>query len=416
MPTISRTLAAAAALSLACIAGCAPGHGKHTSEGLKNSTARVNELKAMNEYQQAEQAFYAGDLDKARKSVDRSETISPNIARIRILKGRIQIEQGDLEGAMDTFQKAEAVDPKCVEAQYYQGILFERFAQSDKALDKFQKAAELEPSNPQYAIASAEMMVDMGKLDEAESYLSGLRTSFEHNAGVRQTLGHLAMMKHEHARAATLFNEARLLAPDDTGILEDLTYAQIATGKFAEAEFNLDRLLKAPANKDRRDLKLMRARCLSEVDRPVEARELLIELTGDSAGQKDAEAWIGLAHSSFVLRDFNRVRMAASRVIALRPDSPEGYMIKAIWQRQVGDLEGAITSLDSAVRFRGERTDPLMLQGMILEDLGQVERARNAYAAVLRQNPEHREAMAALESLASREGEGVTSVPEDSGH
>ena len=48
------------------------------------------------------------------------------------------------------------------------------------------------------------------------------QANFPSSAGVRQTLGHIAMMKNDVKRAAELFNEARLLAPDDNGILEDL--------------------------------------------------------------------------------------------------------------------------------------------------------------------------------------------------
>lgn len=393
-----RFAAISATLALAALAGC-KGHGEYTSKGITEANSRVSGLKAGNAYQQAEQSFFAGDLEKARKAIDNSVLINPSLAKSHLLKGRIMIEQGDLEGALESLQKAEACDPNCTEAYYYEGIVFERFAQSDKALEKYQKAAELEGTNAQYAVAAAEMMVDLGRLDEAETFLTTRKASFEHNAGVRQTLGHIAMIKHKNEKAAMLFNEARLLAPDDTGILEDLVHAQIATGKFPEAEFNLDRLLKVPGNKGRRDLKMMRARCLAEVDRPLEARDLLIDLTGDAAGQKDAEAWVGLGHVCFVLHDMNRLRMASARVIALAPASPEGYMLKAMWQRHMEDHEGALASLDEAVRLRGQRIDPLMLRGMILQDMGQLDEAMSSFAMVLQQDPENRDAKAAYDSL-----------------
>jgi tetratricopeptide (TPR) repeat protein len=414
-----RLAAISTALALAALAGC-KGHGEYTQKGLIDANNRMSGLKAGNAYQQAEQAFFAGDLEKARKAVDNSVLINPNLAKSHLLKGRIMIEQGDLEGALESLQKAEACDPNCTEAYYYEGIVFERFAQSDKALEKYQKAAELEATNAQYAVATAEMMVDLGRLDEAETFLTTRKASFEHNAGVRQTLGHIAMIRHKYEKACMLFNEARLLAPDDTGILEDLVHSQVATGRFAEAEFNLDKLLKVPTNKSRRDLKMMRARCLSEVDRPLEARDLLIDLTGDSAGQKDAEAWVGLGHVCFVLHDMNRLRMASARVIALAPASPEGYMLKAMWQRHMEDAEGVLASLDEAVRLRGQRIDPLILRGMILQDMGQLDQAIDSFAMVLQQDPANTDAKAAYESLLQQRtamgfeapGPGTATVPE----
>ena len=104
-------------------------------------------------------------------------------------------------------------------------------------------AAQLDPASPQYSLAAAEMMIDQCHLDQADDFLRARGPAFEHVAGVRQTLGHIAMMRGEHEAAAAFFNEARLLAPDDKAILEDLVRAQVAIGQYAQAEFNLTRLL-----------------------------------------------------------------------------------------------------------------------------------------------------------------------------
>ena len=55
------------------------------------------------------------------------------------------------------------------------------------------------------------------------------------------------------------------------------------------------------------------------LDRPVEAREILIKLTSDQAGSKDVEAWIELGNVSYVLRDQNRLRMSSQRVLSMAP-------------------------------------------------------------------------------------------------
>jgi tetratricopeptide (TPR) repeat protein len=382
--------------ALVALSGCAAKHGKYTSEQLARANDRVAGIKAGNAYDQARQAFLAGDLDKARKLVDNSITINPNVPKSHVLRGRILIEQSDLEGALASLQNAEMLDPATVEAQYYMGIVFERFSQSEKAFERYSKALELEPSNPQYAVAAAEMLIDLRRLDEAEEFLDSRNTSFDHNAGVRQTMGHIAALRGDYQRAAQLFNDARLLAPDDTGILEDLVQAQIAIGRFAEADFNLARLLKVPENKDRRDLRQMQARCLMALDRPVEARELLVSLTSDDAGMKDVEAWIELGNVSYVLRDFNRVRMAASRVSALAPTRFEGPLLRALWHRQQGDLTSALRCTEDAAARRGNSTQPLLLKALVLEELGQIGPAKATYRLVLEQDPSNTTAQNAL--------------------
>jgi protein O-GlcNAc transferase len=388
----------AAVVVLAGLAGCA-GHGDYTKDGLRNATNKMAGLKAGNEYQQAEQAFMAGDLDKGMKFIDRSLAINPTVAKSHVLRGRIQIEKNDLEAALQSLQRAEALDPKNVYAQYYQGIVYERFSQSADALAHYQKAGELDPANPQYAVAAAESMIDLGRTEEAEAFLSQQKPAFEHNAGVRQTLGHIAMLRGDNEKAVKLFGEAHLLAPDDSVVTEDLIRAQMATAQFGEAIFNIERVLKSPAGKDRRDMRQLQARCLISLDRPVEAREILIQLSNAPEGQRDVETWIELGNIAYVLKDQGRLRLAAQRATSLAPTRPEGFTLKALWYRRQGELAAALENLDKAVQRRGKETDPLMLRGLVLQELGRTTEAKAAFAAVLEQEPSNEAAKTAYTSL-----------------
>jgi tetratricopeptide (TPR) repeat protein len=382
--TMART---AVVLALLAAAGCS-GNGKYTSEHKERSHQRAAGMKAANEFEQARQAFMVGELEKAQRSIDRSITINPTVPRSHVLRGRILIEMSQLDGAMESLLKAEELDPENVEAQYYMGIVHERYSQLDEALERFRAAADLEPAHPQYALAAAETMMDMGLIDEAEEFLTSRSPSFQHHAGIRQTLGHIAMLRGDVERAVELLNEARLLAPDDWSLVEELAQLQYATSRFAEAEYNLSTLLQVPENKDRRDLQHLRARCLVRVDRPTEARELLISLTSDAAGQKDVEAWIELGNVCFVMRDNNRVRQSAARIVALAPHRPEGYMLRSLLHRRNGDLNAALENADRAVERRGTNVEPLLLRGLVLKDLGRDAEARSCFQQAARENPD----------------------------
>jgi tetratricopeptide (TPR) repeat protein len=398
-PNATTTLAAAGALGLLLLAGCHGGHGQYVKEEMSKSQMRVAEMKAANEYQQAYQSYCAGDLDKARKSIEQCLQINPSVAKSHVLRARILIEQSELEESVNSLLRAEALDPRSVDAQYYLGIVYERFTEPEKALERFTKAADLEPTNPQYAVAAAETLMDLHRLPDAEQFLTTRSTAYEHNAGVKQTLGHIAMLGGDTAKACRCFEEARLLAPDDNGVLEDLVRAQIATCKFGDAEFNITRLMKVKVNADRRDLKLLRARCLLNLDRSVEARSALLDLTSDDAGQKDVESWVLLGNTSYVLRDLNRVRMAYTRVIALAPDRTEGYMLRALWQRKQGDLPGALASVDKACERRGSDCEPVLLKGVILREMGRMAEAKVCFQTVVAADPQNEPAKKALASV-----------------
>lgn len=378
-------LGVAMAAGLACCGGCM-GHGSHTAPQVSQAKEKMNAMKAATEWQTARQAFFGGDLAKALKHVNISIGLNGDVPKSHVLKGRILMESSDLEGAAQSFEKAEALDPSNVEAQYYQGALFERLAEKDKAMERYLKAAELDPANPQYAIAAAEMMIDQGKLDQAEDYLHSRRSVFQHNAGVRQTLGHIATMRGDHAAASALFNEARLLAPDDLAILEDYARAQFDNKEFAEAEYCISKVLAKDEKGARRDLRLMRAECLMKLDRLVDARAVLAEMTQQEAGASDAAVWIQFGQVSFKLKDYPRVKTSAARVIAIDPKRPEGYMLKALFAKATGDLAGAEAALIESNKAR-PTADAYLLLGVVQKDLNKSEASQRSFEEAARLDP-----------------------------
>ncbi|MCE7974989.1 MAG: hypothetical protein DYG92_11820 [Leptolyngbya sp. PLA1] len=395
MSILARTARPARALTLRVLGTCLVAslalgacarHGKHTTAQINLATQRMAELKSATEYQMANQAFLAGDLDKALKHVNFSLELNPGIAKTHVLKGRVLLEMSKIEESSASLQQAASIDASNVDAAYYQGLLAERIDRKEEALAHYTRANELDATNPQYAIAAAEMLVALGRSDEAHAFLTDRREQFDHSAGVRQTLGHIALLRNDATTAARLFSEARLLAPDDTSIVEDLIRAQIATGDFGQAEFNLARLLAAPRNKDRRDLLQMRARCLVQIERPVEARDILLALTRDDAAAADPQTWIFLGQTAVALRDMPRVRLASTRAIALAPRNADGYVLRAIYQKNSGNPEAAEATLQEAVRLN-PTCENLILLGLTQQELGKATDAAATFKAAAAADP-----------------------------
>lgn len=399
-----RTVLVVLGLSAATLAGCSGQHGKYTTEHKNQAQERMSMLKSGTEWQMAHQQFLAGDIDKSLKTVNRSIAINPNVPKSHVLKGRILIEKGRLEEARTSLLEAEKLDPKNVEAQYYLGIIHEQFSQPAEALVRYQAAADLDTANPQYVVAAAEMLIQQGRLDEAEQYIQARRQNFEYNPAIRQSLGHIAMLRNDPKAAAERFNEALLLAPDDDAILEDVAQAQMAAANYAEAEFAVSRLLDREAFKDRRDLKLMRVKCLMALNRPVEARTILLDMTSDKEAGRDQQVWIELGNCAAVLKDRAHLRLAAMRVVALAPDRHEGYTLRALYNRLEGRAEEALTQLEQAVRFAGADTTPYILRALVLQDLGRPFEARQTLEAALTKNPNSQRLHAMLASLDAQTG------------
>jgi tetratricopeptide (TPR) repeat protein len=415
-----RALTASAAVMLAMLSGCS-GHGKYTQAHKDRAEQKINGLKAASLWDQARQAYLVGELDKAMVAIDESINANSEVPKSFVLRGRILLELGNYDQSIASFNQAITLDPdnaagQAVEAHYYTGVAHEQIGQRQEALDCFLKANELDPASAQYAVAAAEVMIDLDRVGGAEAFLLSRPASFENNAGVKQTLGHIAMLKGEPDHACDLFTQARLLAPEDACLIEDLARAQVQAGRYAEAEFNLAKLLENPENADRRDLAHLQARCLVEVDRPVEARTVLVALTSDDEGNKDLDAWMELGHISYVLGDPARVKQCAARVIALSPRTHEGYLLRALALRQEGDFPGALAALDSAVQYRGTDTSPLILRGLVAQQSGQIGIARTSFRDALASDPSNTQIRELLDASYGRaSGSTIVEVPEDSG-
>ncbi|MFU8828292.1 MAG: tetratricopeptide repeat protein [Phycisphaerales bacterium] len=407
-------LAAAGTLAItgaAALTGCG-GHGNYTEEFRQEANHRMDMVRAGTEWDMAHTQFLAGDLKKALRSVDKSLGMTDQVARPHSLKGRILFEMGENDRALESFARAIELDPAHAEAHYFTGIVYERLMQPRRALESYKAASTHDKNNPQYAIASAEMYIQLQELDSADALLSNPDRSYQNNAGVRQLQGHIAMMRGDIHEGIKLFHEACLLAPDEPSLLEDLARAQIAVGDFSEAEYSISRLLRMDKDNYRRDLQHLRARCLMELDRPVEAREIFNGLTREDRGSNDFAAWMGIAQVSIVLRENLRLREAANRMMRMAPERHEGYLMLAIYQRGRGELDSAAALLDKAIERSRKDPQPAVLQAMIYHDLGRPADALRSARTAQRIDPTSTQAQLLISALSGQTGDrAIVDVP-----
>lgn len=375
------------AVTLALASGCG-GTGAHTRDQTNAANEKMSVLKAGTEWQMGQQAFLAGDLEKALTKVENSLKINDTVVKSHVLKGRILIEQGRLGDALESLKLAETYGPMDPEAKYYLAIVFERLGQIEDARMAFQAASELDDMNPSYAVAAAEMWITLGEMDEAIGYLNSVPT-FEHHPGVRQTLGHIALMQQNAELAVRYFREAQLLEPEDTEIQEDLVSALIEAGRYSDADSNLMALMADEDFEDRRDLMHMRARCLMEMRRPIEARTVYQSLTHGDDGAMDIDAWIGLGNTAFMIGDERTLRRAASRVVLMSPEIPDGYTLMALYHRSVGSPADALASIEQSLDVDSQDGSAHAFRGMLLADLGEQVASIEAFKIATELEPDN---------------------------
>ncbi|MFK7759327.1 MAG: tetratricopeptide repeat protein [Phycisphaerales bacterium] len=407
MNSISRlTLVASMACALPILTGCMGGHGKYTQEHISLAKEKMSFMKSATEWDLARQAFLSGDLGKALDKVDGSIAINDTVVKSHVLKGRILIEMGDLGNAIKSLHTAETLSPEDADTHYYLGVVFERLNRPEEALTHFENACEFDDYNPGYAVAAAEMMIDLDRPDQAKRYLETLPMS-ANNAGVQQTLGHLALIGKDPKQAELHFRDARLLAPDDTGILEELIHTQMLNQHFADAERNIAALLQNFEHKDRRDLKLLHAKALMGTQRPVEARSIYQDLLSQTNGKSDIDAWIGLGNTSYVINDDRTVRRAAGRIVAMHPNSHEGYVLWAMVHRRSGDMSKALSSINDAIDRNNTQGDLFAFRAMVQRDLGMFDQAMTSVSRARSLSPSNQDFGTLERSLRAQSIAGV---------
>ncbi len=380
--------------AIAALAGCS-GPTKTGLEARVKARERVDYVNAQLHYGQAHQAWETGQFDKGLSEIDRAITRWDQAPRYYLLKGRIFLETHQLQHALESFEAALELDPKYADAHYFTGIVFERWSDDKTAYDHYRSACELDSTSVKYLLPAAETLVAIGDLDGAREMVESKLKYFEHNAALRHLLGQIAQLEGDSDRAVGLYTQARLLNPDDVFLLEDLVWAQYDADLFSKCHGSVKQLQGLSRDRaDRTDLKLLEALCLTMMGRTNEARRLYVALTRSNASEPNG--WIELGLLAWESGDYPRVAVCGVRVVALAPDRYEGYMLRAINEREEGRLDEAATLLLEAANRAQDTVIPHLLLGKTLEELGNRDGALAAYGEAVRVDPENPQAQAML--------------------
>ncbi len=398
------------AMSLTMVGLLASGCGP-TAEGKRvraEAEARVNTQSANLTYNQAMQSFEHQKFDQALREIDAAISRYPHQPEYHVLRGRIFLETLRLEDALAALAVALEQHPTNDQAHYYSGIIFQRWSDDEQAFEHYRQASEANPNNLQYLLAAAESLIALGEFHQAEVLIAPRIKKFEHNVALKQLQGQLALLNNQPEVAAQRYAEARMLAPDDLQIIEQLTWAQFDAGDYEGCYKSLS-YLQAKNKTPRIDLSRLEAQCLTMLGRSIEARDLYVNLSRQIPN--DADIWIELGTVCWEIGDETRLRDSAVKVLNMAPDRHEGYLLKAMYEQSQGHEGLAIDLMNqSAMRALDDAT-PHILLGRMLEGAGRTDEALNSYQNALTLDPGSDEAQKLYERL--RTESRVTAAPTD---
>jgi tetratricopeptide (TPR) repeat protein len=344
-----------------------------------------NRTRASVMYGLARDQYATGNFDPARKTTDDALRLDPENGPLRVLSAKLAIEAGSLDQADKDLARARKANPKDAEADYLTGVVNQRWQKPEVALEFYAAASDKQTGELAYLLARCEMLVVLGRQEEALRMLQSKVVYFESSAIIRDAVGQLLIQFKKYNEAATVLRQASILAVDDLIIHEHLAFALYLDKQYADAIEPLKRVLKSEENAKRADLHLALGKSLLEIGRLREAKASL-----ESAAQLDDSnpaVWVALGRVALQLGDEKRAEISLKKASASDPANGEAKLLMGYLRIRQKRYSDALSNFQRAAALDTKDTTSLCMVGYTLQKLGRSDEATQYYAKALRIKP-----------------------------
>ncbi|MEA2693873.1 MAG: hypothetical protein QOJ16_3260 [Acidobacteriota bacterium] len=264
--------------------------------------------------------------------------------------------------AVPAFERLVAANPRMVDAWEHLGLTLQKLGRREEALAAFQKAMDLSGGVAHVALATATLLVDMGRLDEAKKHAElGLATS---PASAHSVLAQVAMTRKDLPTAEKEARAALAAKGSTIGPLLTLAQVLIEEGKLDEAlattQRGVDDLAKQSGKQRFAGLFYVRGDVLARLGRNPEAEQCFLREITDAPGDTKAYTRLSVLYAS--------EGRSADAVDTLRRmvetnESPAAYAEAVKTLRVLGDPGGAQALLRHALSVHPESRELRALGG-----------------------------------------------------
>jgi tetratricopeptide (TPR) repeat protein len=311
--------------------------------------------------------------------------MDPTNPRLHILAAKVAIEQSDLENAQRFCENARKLDAKNAEADYLSGVIYQRWQRPETSLTYYTSATEKAPSELPYLMARSEMLVMLGKPDEALHLLQEKVVFFENSGAIRDAVGQLLVRAGKYDEAVEQLRQAAILSNDDNTVREHLGMAMLHAGQYREAADTFGRLLKVEGYAQRADLFAALGECHMKLGKFRDARAAF-ETSAQLDGSTPA-IWLSFGKAALQCGDLPRADLATKKALALDALSTEANLMLGYVRLKQNKLDQALPAFKKAYQLDPKDTTGLCMMGVVYEKSGKHEEAMKCYAKALQINP-----------------------------
>ena len=391
---VSIVIHLAVVLALASAAGCQSSNRKTPQQQAEQrwAASRAAVLGSL-----AKDQLESGQFDKCRETLDKAKRLDPTNAQLCILYAKMAIEQGQLDVADRECAEARRLDPKNAEADYMSGVVYQRWLKPQVAYDYYTSAAEKDLKEVAYPLAQAEMLIDLGRQEEALAMLQSRLEDFGTSAVIYDTIGQLYVGRGEYAHAVDALRQASTLASEDVLIREHLAMAMFFNKQYREAQEGFVRVLRDPRNAERAELYIALGECQMNLGHTREGRDSFDKAT--QVAPQSAPAWLCLTKAALELGDVRRAELTMRRAMALAPEMAETQLMLGFVRLKQDKLPEAMAAFRKASAMDPQDPVSLCMIGYVLGKGGKSEQAAQYYGRALKLKPDDELAAKLLASV-----------------
>jgi Flp pilus assembly protein TadD len=152
----------------------------------------------------------------ARKALELVPATRTDLSSVGLISlASAQERAGDMAGAEQSLRQVLKSEPNNGTVLNNLGyFLVERNERLDEAVQLIQRAVQQEPTNPSFLDSLGWAYFKLGKLDEAERYLTDAAQRSRSSSAIQEHLGELYLRRQKSEQALVAFQRARSLAVD----------------------------------------------------------------------------------------------------------------------------------------------------------------------------------------------------------
>ena len=399
-------------LILATAAGCQNNH----EQGKVELTKKWQATRASVLVNLGQQHLTNGELDKASAKAQEALALDNDSSAARLLMAKVSIEQGRWQGAIAQLEHIGAKVPESAEVAYLLGVAHEKNGQLEAALIDYKRSQALCAGGVNAAVAAGEVLVALGRQEEAEQYIGGYLSQGGDDAAIYELAGRIATIRGDSKAAMDCYHRALDIEPKNMRYTELSARAEFGAGRFSEAAATLNKLAQSQQYSSAMWVHSMLGDCYLVTGRASEARDCYYrasDLQPQSPG-----VWVNLAKAALALKDSSRAKLCATHAISLDPSNQDAKLLlgAALLQDcsavtagsndpQAAEKAALLAGQARAVlqKAAAEHPDNVMIHcllGRAYVAGGDTEQAKGCFNEVLRREPGNvlaRELLATLE-------------------